>query len=372
MPDPSIAVSTLLEELISTGAETGLQVAAYHHGELVVDACAGVMDPTTRRPVGPETLFTAFSATKGITATVIHLLADEGRLAYEAPVATYWPGFARHGKDRITLRHVLTHTAGVPQMPRGVTPETMIDWEGMITAIAELEPLWEPGARRGYHGLTFGWILAEVAQRVTGMPFADLVRTRIAEPLGLDDLFLGVPEGALERVATLVSGPISRKPISPDALLLRAIPISVSPSPRVYNRPDVRQAVLPGGGGIMTARSLATMYAGLVGEVRGVRLMIPERLAIAATLQVEGHDEVLDEPIRKGLGYFLGAETSPMGPEPYLFGHPGAGGSLGFGDPRHGFAFALTKNRLVWDRPVHETSAYRLARLIREELGIAE
>lgn len=372
MPDLTPTVQSLIDELIASGEETGLQVVAYHHGRIVVDAWGGIADPTSARLVGPDTLFTAFSATKAVTATVIHLLADAGLLDYEAPVAHYWPEFGARGKEGITLRHVLTHTAGVPQMPRGATPESMIDWAGMVAAIADLEPLWAPGARTGYHGLTFGWILGEVAQRVTGRPFAELVAARVADPAGIRDLYLGVPSADLGRVATLTAGPISRRPISPDALLLKAIPISVSPSPRVYNRPDVRQAALPGGGGIMSARALARMYASLVGEVDGRRLMRPERLAVATTLQVDGHDEVLDEPIRKAMGYFLGSETAPMGPEPYLFGHPGAGGSLGYGDPQHGFAFALTKNRLVWDRPLHETAAYRLSRLIRRELGIAE
>lgn len=370
MPDLTASLQSLLDELTASGAETGLQVAAYYRGELVADAWSGLADPASGRPVEGDTLFTAFSATKGVTATVIHLLADAGLLDYDVPVAAYWPEFAAKGKERITLRHVLTHTAGVPHMPRGVTPETMIDWEGMVGAIAELEPLWAPGTQTGYHGLTFGWILGEVARRATGEPFAALVRRLIEVPLGLTDLYLGVPDNELDRVATLTSGPISRKPISPDALLLKAIPISVSPQPRVYNRPDVRMAVLPGGGGIMTARSLAKMYASLVSDLEGRRLMRPERLALATTLQTDRHDLVLDEPIRKGLGYFLGAQTSPMGPEPYVFGHPGAGGSLGFGDPRHGFAFALTKNRLVWDQPVHQTAAYRIGRHLREALGL--
>jgi len=370
MPDLQQAVQHLLDDLVASGEEAGLQVAAYYQGRLVVDAWAGMALPA--QPVTAETLFTAFSATKGVTATVIHALAEEGLLDYDTPVAHYWPEFAANGKDRITLRHVLTHTAGVPQMPSGVTPERMIDWRWMVEAIATLAPLWEAGTRTGYHGLTYGWILGEVAQRVTRQAFSDLVESRIKAPLGIQDLYLGIPASEESRMATLQSGPISRKPISPDALLLRAIPIAVSPSPKVYNRPEVREAVLPGGGGIMTARALARMYAGLVGTVDGVRLLSPERVAIASTLQLELHDEVLDEPIPKGLGYFLGSEHSPMGTSRSRFGHPGAGGSLGFADSQHGFAFALTKNRLVWDRPAHETAAYKVSHLIRQELGIGD
>lgn len=372
MPELTHAVQNLLDDLVASGAETGLQVAAYHRGKRVVDAWAGTADPACGRPVTGETLFTAFSATKGVTATVIHALAEEGRLAYDDPVAAYWPAFAAHGKGGITLRHVLTHTAGVPQMPAGVTPERMVDWEGMVAPIAALAPLWEPGLRTGYHGLTFGWILGEVAQRVTGEPFAEIVRTRIQQPAGIPDLYLGLPDSEAGRMATLTSGPISRRPIAPDALLLKALPIAVSPQPKVYNRADVRGAVLPGGGGIMTARALARMYAALVGPLDGCRLLSPARVELATELQVEARDEVLDEPIRKGLGYFLGSAESPMGCSVDLFGHPGAGGTLGFADRRHGFAFALTKNRLVWDRPVHQTAAYRVSQLVRERLGIGD
>ncbi len=370
MPDLNTSLQALLDDMTTSGAEIGLQVAAYYRGELVADVWSGLADPTSGRPVDGQTLFTAFSATKGVTATVIHLLADKGLLDYDAPIARYWRQFGARGKEAITVAQVLAHTAGVPQMPRGVTVETMIDWEAMVAAIADLEPLWEPGTQTGYHGLTFGWILGEVARRVTGEAFPRLVDQLIASPLGLEDLYLGVPEGELDRVATLASGPISRKPISPDALLLKAMPISVSPQPKVYNRADVRQAVLPGGGGVMTARALAKLYAALVGEVDGRRLMREERLAMATTLQTDRHDLVLDEHQRKALGYMLGSETSPLGPLPYVFGHPGAGGSLGFGDPRHGFAFALTKNRLVWDRPVHETAAFRVGQHLRKALGL--
>ncbi|HEY9854624.1 MAG TPA: serine hydrolase domain-containing protein [Stenomitos sp.] len=363
-------VQLLLDDLVASGAEVGLQVAAYYQGELVVDAWAGMADAT--RPVTADTLFTAFSATKGVTATVIHALAEDGLLDYDTAVAHYWPAFAANGKERITLRHVLTHTAGVPQMPSGTTPERMIDWPWMVEAIAQLSPLWEPGTRTGYHGLTYGWILGEVAQRASGQSFQELVQARIKGPLGITDLYLGIPASEEGRMAPLQSGPISRKPISPEALLLKAIPIAVSPSPKVYNRPEVREAVLPGGGGIMTARALAKMYASLVSTVDGCRLLSPERVATATTRQVEAHDEVLDEPIPKGLGYFLGSPHSPMGTSPTLFGHPGAGGSLGFADARHGFAFALTKNRLVWDRPAHETAAYQVSQLIRQGLGIGD
>jgi CubicO group peptidase (beta-lactamase class C family) len=146
------AVQTLLDALVRTNRERGLQVAVYLDGDLVVDAWAGLADPATGQPVDGETLFTAFSATKGITATVIHLLAERGQLAYDDPVTTYWPEFAAHGKARITVRHVLTHTAGVPQMPRAIP---VSDWAGQCRATAALVPLsYRCGNRGSRAGIT--------------------------------------------------------------------------------------------------------------------------------------------------------------------------------------------------------------------------
>jgi len=116
-------VQRVLDQLTESGAEVGLQVAAYLDGKLVIDAWAGVADQTTGRPVTSDTLFMAMSCTKGITATCIHILADRGVLDYDTPIAQYWPEFAAHGKGKVTVRHGLTHQAGIPQKPAGVTPE---------------------------------------------------------------------------------------------------------------------------------------------------------------------------------------------------------------------------------------------------------
>ena len=140
-------IQKLIDGLIESGEEMGLQVAAYVEGELVVDAWAGLADEATGRKVTGNTLFTSWSTTKGFAATCLHLLADRGRVDYDTPIAVYWPEFAAHGKDKATVRHALTHSAGVPQMPEGVTAEMMTDWEAMCTAIAAQKPLWEPGAR---------------------------------------------------------------------------------------------------------------------------------------------------------------------------------------------------------------------------------
>ena len=354
MSDVQAAVQGVLDDAISSGVERGLQVAAYFDGELVADAWAGVADPDTGRAVDGDTLFTIFSCGKGVTATAIHALAERGLFDYDDAIASYWPEFAANGKGGITIRHALTHTAGIPQMPPHAA---MTDWEAMCRGIAALTPQWKPGTQSGYHALTFGWILGELARRVDGRPIERIVAEDICAPLGIASLFFGIPDAVEPRVA-----PLENDPATTEAAAAR--------TPEIFNRPEVRRAVIPAGGGIGNARSLARHYAALVGAgVEGVRLLSPERVSIATALQVEGRDTILGVPTRKGLGYFLGRPTSPMGERAAVFGHSGHGGSIGFADPDDGFAFALMKNRLVFPTP-GEGIANKVADAARAALGI--
>ncbi len=356
MTDAQRTVQRLLDDLVASGAERGLQAAAYLNGELVVDAWAGVTDPASDLPVDGDTLFTVFSCSKGVTATVIHLLAERGLLGYDDLIATYWPEFAANGKEGVTVRHALTHTAGIPQMP---PHPNMADWDGMCRGIAALTPQWEPGTQSGYHALTFGWILGELARRVDGRPIEQIVAAEICAPLGITDLYFGIPDAVEPRVATLENDPATT--VAANARI-----------PEVFNRPEVRRAVIPAGGGITNARALARHYAGLIGDgVGGALLLPPERVRAATALQFEGIDVVLGTPGRKGLGYFLGRPTSPMGERVTAFGHPGHGGTIGFADPTHGFAFALTKNLLNFPLPGTST-ANTVASAARTALGIPE
>ncbi len=375
MADITSRVRDGLEELIESGVEVGLQVAAYHHGELVVDTWAGLADVESGRPVDGGTLFTSFSCTKGVTATAIHILVERGVLAYDEPIAKYWPEFAQRGKQSATIRHALTHRVGVPQMPDAVTPELMADWDYMCEAIAALEPLWEPGAKTGYHAYTFGWILGEVLRRADGRPIAQFVQDEICAPLGLDGIYFGIDDAAEPRVATLVDGPRPDAPAAPaDTLIARAIPPAVGILAAPYNHPAVRRAALPAHGGLMSARSLARHYAALGngGELDGIRILSEERVRTATALQTDEVDQAIVQPVRKALGYFQSGPISAMGPRPTAFGHPGAGGALGFADPEQEFAFAITKNSLVAGTEPGASAAAVIGSLVRRELGFPD
>ena len=371
-------VQQLMDGLVEAGEEVGLQVAAYVDGELVVDAWAGVADEATGRPLDGDTLFTSWSTTKGFVATCVHILADRGLLDYDAPIATYWPEFAANGKATATVRHALTHTVGVPQLPAHVTPELMTDWDAMCAALAAEAPLWEPGTKAGYHAWTFGWINGEIVKRVDGRPLAQFAREELCEPLGIRDFYLGIPDEVEPRVAPLRQDSLHlATSMQLNELGQRVMPPQVT-SAAVVNRPDVRRASIPGGGGIMNARAIARHYAMLAsgGALDGVRILSSERIDTVRTPRSIILDEVIGGPGRFGLGYALGGDPEQggdlaMGRTGGEFGHGGKGGSLGFADPAHQLSFGLTKNLMRTTPDPRQTTAYRIAEAIREELDIA-
>jgi CubicO group peptidase (beta-lactamase class C family) len=371
----NVLVQDLLNEFVASGEEVGLQVAVYVDGKLVVDTWAGVADEASGKPVDGNTLFTSWSTTKGFVATCVHILADRGVVEYDAPVATYWPEFAANGKESVTVRQLLTHKAGLPQMPEGVTVEMMTDWDAMCSALASHAPIWEPGTKTGYHAWTFGWLLGELVHRADGRPFAQFVQEELCQPLGIIDFYAGLPDGLENRMATLRQEEAHAEAARQSSeLKLRAMPLHVTTA-EVVNRPDVRRAVIPGGGGIMNARAIARHYAMLAnhGELDGIRILSAQRVDMMRTLQTDEHDVVADARIRKGMGYFLGGEQAEgasiaQGKTGGEFGHGGNGGSLGFADPARKLAFGLTKNLMKASPDPKQSTAYALAEAVRQHL----
>ncbi|WP_433042839.1 serine hydrolase domain-containing protein [Dactylosporangium sp. CS-033363] len=320
-------VQEAADELVASGAETGLQVAVHHRGSRVVDVVAG--------GAAPETLFFSFSAAKGVTSAIAHLLVGRGLLGYDTPVAEVWPEFGARGKETATLRHVLTHTAGVPALPGGPGPADLADWPRVCAAIAGAEPQWQPGSRTGYHSYTFGFLVGEIARRVTGQPMRRLLHEWIAEPLGIaGEVYFGVPAGDLNRLARLEDAGAVPPPQSWEW----------RPSAALGNDPGFLRADIPSVG-TFTARGLATVYAAMLDG----RLVTADRLAELSRVAFEGTDAVFGNPARLALGYPLGRIGAPAEEAPTAFGWPGGGGSYAFADPATGTSFAVTKNRLTPD-----------------------
>ncbi len=352
MNDIQQQVQEAIDRLVESGAERGLQVAVYRHGELVVDAVAGVADPATGRPVTSDTPFYTYSTGKGVTATVAHVLAERGVFSYDTLIVELWPEFGAHGKETATVGHALTHSVGVPGVPADTTPEDLTDWDKMCAAIADAEPWWEPGAKTGYHAVTFGYIVGEIVRRATGKPISQILREEVATPLGVaDELFFAVPESEQGRLARLEDAQGSAEMLASmpdDSPFLKAAPRAVQPTADFGNRTDILTADIPAGAK-MSARAVTRMYAALLGEVDGVRLVSPERLGDITTVAITGVDEIVGFPVARALGYDIG-RPSPNAPDtPTVFGMGGAGGTYAYADTATGTAFALTKNRLTFD-----------------------
>ncbi len=345
MSEMQARVEGAIERLVASGAERGVQVAVYLHGELTVDAVAGLADATAGRIVTSDTPFYATSTGKGVAATVVHVLAERGVIDYDTRIAALWPEFGVHGKEQATVRHALTHAVGVPGLPADTTPEDLCDWGKICATIAAAAPWWEPGTKIGYHPLTWGYVIGEIVRRASGKPISQILREEVAGPLGIvDELFFGVPAAALERVARQEDAPGNAAALAAmpdDAPIFAAVPRAVQPTATFGNRADILSADIPTTG-TMTARAVARMYAALLGEVGGVQLFSPERLRAITAVAMQGVDAVMDVPTKFGLGYGLGF----IGPldRPTVFGMAGSGGTAAYADTARGLTIALMKN----------------------------
>ena len=370
-----IGVANSLRSLVRR-YEGGASICVYHRGKPVVDLWGGTRN-RAGDPWKHDTMAPSFSTTKGVASTLVHVMVDRGLLDYDAPVAQYWPEFAQSGKSRITLRQVMAHQSGLYHIRQMIDhADRMLDWEYMVQAIERAEPIHPPGERTGYHGLTYGFIVGELLQRVTGERFADLVRTELAEPLGLDGLFVGAPDEVHDRAAELM--------FSRAADTLRRLPPEGSPvwleslatggaewvrkalgvvgvdfdleslldalAPRGisgfrFDSTDALRASIPAANGLFTARSLARLYAALAagGELDGVRLLSNKTLARATERQqpTETHS-VIPFDMRWRLGYH--AVATLRGIPKHAFGHFGFGGSGGWADPSRELAVAFIVN----------------------------
>jgi CubicO group peptidase (beta-lactamase class C family) len=362
--------------------EVGAAVAVWVDGDLVVNLWGGWADAARTRPWRQDSLTAVLSGTKGLTSTCVHQLADRGELDLQAPVAHYWPEFGQAGKEAITLAMVMSHRSGVIGPRERLSWKDLTDWDFVCAQLAVAEPWWEPGTAQGYHMTTFGFILGEVFRRVTGRTVGQYLRTEIAEPIGAD-IHIGLSPAEQRRCADRVNKPTARQLLA--ELQAPGYPTALDEHPKAgmsvsmgfvpdddldtENLQLWRQLEFPGTNGQVSALGLATFYNALAQE----KLLSREHMDLVRVSQ-GGFDTdlVLGPRVADhgwGLGYMLN-QRCINGPNPWIFGHGGLGGSFGFVDLEHRIGYAYVANRFDASKANADPRSVALSNEVYAALGV--
>jgi len=363
-------VAEVFAENFRSKGEVGASVSLTVGGETVVDLWGGIADLKTAAPWTRDTVSIVFSCTKGATALCAHMLASRGQLDLDAPVVELWPEFGQHGKERVTTRMMLDHSAAVPALRAKVKESGPYEWDYMTGLLAAEEPFWPPGTRNGYHGFTFGWTVGEMVRRASGRSLGTFFQEEIARPLGLD-FWIGLPENKNSRVATIYAakpgkfatanpsrgGPPEPKQFYADLVTPGTLACRTFTSPyglhviSKMNNPAVRAKPIVSFGGIGSASALAKFYSMLAngGALNGHAFLSEETIAWMTTTLADGIDRVFQMPTSFSAGFMKDSRIAArrmFGTSPKAFGHPGAGGSHAFADLENRIAFAYVINQM--------------------------
>jgi CubicO group peptidase (beta-lactamase class C family) len=362
------AVLEAFLENYRTEDEVGSAVSVVLDGRTVVDLWGGWKDAARQQPWQHDTIVCMMSVSKGITGLTFSLLLDRGLVSLDAPVARYWPEFAAAGKERLPVRYILDHRAGLPIITDPLWPGALYDHDAICRALAAQAPLWEPGTVAAYHIHTQGFLLGEIILRVTGKTVGTLLREEIAGPLDADYLlgFSAAHDHArcAEVMPNMQARLFAAREAEQESLRGKVfVQNPAEPWPTTLNSRAWREHEIASGNGHGSARGVARIYGAFArgGELGGVRLVSPETIKTIATEQHNITEVMQERPYHQGLGVLLNTPAAVyMGPNPRAFGHHGIGGSIGFADPdaRLGFSYAVNRMHAVG------TNGPRAARLI--------
>ena len=348
--DPAFeAVRSAFAGNFAERGEVGAAVCVIVDGRVVVDLVGGWSDAAQTRLWRPDTLVNFYSVGKALVGLLALQLVDSGQISLDDPVASVWPEFGSGGKSAATLRHALSHRAGVPAIRERLTDEALWNWHRMASALAATEAWFEPGTRHTYHTNTFGHLNGEIIRRVSGSMPGERLRA-VAEPLDAD-IWFGVPHSVQDRCADVIWAPPSTLDFDLDTLsgesLMNAL-AHVNPpgysSIGVVNTAAWRSTQVPSTNGHGTATGLARLYAALL---RPGLLLSTDLLSEATRVQSQGWCPILQDDVVFGLGFAPTSARRPFGPNPRSFGHFGTGGALGFADPDAGVAFGYVMNHVI-------------------------
>ncbi len=357
------AVREAFAENFAQRGELGGACCAYHHGEKVVDLWAGIRNKQTGEPWEQDTMVVVHSATKGLAAMTLALAHSRGWLDYEERVATYWPEFAQQGKEKITVRQLLAHQAGLFAFDEPVDRSVVADLDRLAVILAGQKPAWEPGTRQAYHALTLGFYEGELMRRVDPhhRSLGQFFQDEIASPLG-EDVYIRVPETIPNACLATLSPPSRLHMLTgfPLRFMFEAMnrhsniyrALVTNPGAAVYQdeqRVYARNFEVPSGGGVGTARGIAHAYGAFAagGRELGLRQKTLDLLASPATPPTRGFfDECMKvDGVQFSLGFMKSTPIWPFGGA-RSFGSPGAGGSLGFADPEVGVGYAYVTSQM--------------------------
>ncbi len=336
--------------------EVGASVCLTHHGKTVVDLWGGLRDPQTGTAWESDTVSIVYSCTKGATALCAHMLADRGKLDYNARVSDLWPEFSVGGKADTTIAMMLGHTSPVPHLREPIKAGGLVDWEYMVERVAAETAFWEPGTRQGYHGLTYAWTVGNLVRLAAGQPLGSFFAEHVAGPLGLD-FHIGLPESEERRVAPMIAPNPSEVNFASNFFRMATGQAGSLPNLFLTNQGNsdfngraIHAAEIGSANGITNARGLAGMYAPLANG--GGHLVSAETLARMGRVSAVTHeDAVLIQPMRFAMGFMASTDNRGIGADSVIlgemgFGHVGMGGSIGFADPAAGISFGYTMNRM--------------------------
>lgn len=345
------ALSEVLDAQLESGEELGAAISVNLGGQTLVDVWGGYADAARTIPWGEDTIVNVWSTTKEITALAILMLVEQGLVDLDAPVATYWPEFAQHGKQDILVKQVMSHTSGVSGWDQPFVAEDMYDWEKSTSQLAAQAPWWEPGSASGYHAQNQGHLLGEIVRRVSGLPLKQFVAERIAAPLGVD-LQIGAKAEDDDRVAEIIPPPplgFDLATMDPTSPTVRTLTGPVSDA-ALANTIPWRRADMGALNGHTNARALARTFStiSLGGEVDGARLLSPATIERIFEEQSHGPDLVLGVPLRFGIGFALPEPTSiPYVPSEKVCFWGGWGGSMTLMFPDRGLTVSYVMNRMA-------------------------
>ena len=355
-------VADAFSENFTRRQELGGACCVYVQGEKVVDLWGGIREKATGEPWERDTMVVVYSTTKGLSAMTLALANSRGWLDYDERVCTYWPEFAQHGKDTITVRQLLAHQAGLFAINEKVDRNVVADLDRLAVVLARQIPEWTPGSRQAYHAISLGFYEGELIRRVDprhrslGQFFQDEIATPLGEefyirlPESLPDSRLAVPDaGGPFGVLVRLPLPLMFASLNPRSPIFRAIMVNpgsnvVLDKERVY----ARNLEVPSGGGVGTARAIAHAYSEFATDGRSLGLRRETLRALRAPAIPSEHgfyDEALKGDIKYSLGFTKTCPNWSFGHEG-AFGSPGSGGSLGFADPQTGLAYAYVTNRM--------------------------